>query len=248
VNGDFEAGNLSSWTVSGSVSVVPDGPAGYFAQLSSNANLYTAPIDITSNAQTLTFEVGPTGSGCVYVYALTGPTYSSSKQLDPACATTEWRTHVINVTGWAGQSIKLRLRSIGTTMVDNVGVMRVAFDQWDVSGSDDWIPELLPDGLGGYFGRVPNALAPTTGAFQVPAGSATLSFNRRVASGGIYNVYVRCGPTFARCGRIVTNDNAGGGEWFTKEVSLAAWQGQVIKVEFYNAGTFDIDSVEVSAP
>jgi hypothetical protein len=43
----------------------------------------------------------------------------------------------------------------------------------------------------------------------------------------------------------VTNDSASAGLWVTKEVNLSAYAGQVIKLEFYNAGTFDLDSLEL---
>ncbi|HXH21494.1 MAG TPA: S8 family serine peptidase [Dehalococcoidia bacterium] len=246
-NHGFDSGDLSGWSASGGVAVQDGGPGGFFAALTNGSSLLSAPFDVPAGAQTLSIDIGFLGgSACLSLSVLSGPDYTTSTGVSPAdCGSSGWRTRAINVTTWGGQSIRLRVQSSGTTGLDNAGVMRVVLDQWDVSGPAGSVPELMSGGPDGSYGRAPNAMAPVTAAFQVPGGNVTLTYKRRVASGGIYNLYVLCGPTFTRCQRVVTNDSASAGQWVTKEVNLSAYAGQVIKLEFYNAGTFDLDSLEL---
>jgi hypothetical protein len=244
-NNGFETRDLTGWTTTGAVSVVAGGPSGFYAQLSNAASVYSAPFDLPLDAQTLTFDQGFFGpNSCVTAYVLSGPTYATSTQVTPShCASSGWSTRTLNVTQWAGQSIKVRLWGAGATGVDNVAIVSVVLDQWDVSGSPNWVPLLLPDGPAGNFASIPNAVAAISPAFVVPQGQVTVSFARRLAAGGLVSVYVRCGPTFARCGTIITNDTASPGQWLQRSASLATWQGQTVKLEFYNAGTVDLDSI-----
>ncbi len=217
--------------------------------MTNGGRLTSSPFDVPGGAQLLTYDVGTfSGSACLTGYIWSGPDYATSSQLKPSdCGTGGWRTRSVNITGWAGQSIKLELRGSGSTAIDNVGVMEVAIPDWDVTGSSGWIPLLLPDGPDGNYASVPNGMAPITASFLVPQGQVTLSYDRRVVS-GLYNVYVRCAPTFARCGTIVQNDKLSIGQWLNRQVSLSGWSGQVVQLEFYNAGTLDIDSVNLIVP
>jgi hypothetical protein len=126
--------------------------------------------------------------------------------------------------------------------------MGVVLDQWDVSAATGSVPELVTGGPDGNFGRAPNAMGPISAAFEVPQGSVTLTYSRRVASGGLYNLYVLCGPSFVRCERVVTNDGEAAGQWLTRQVDISAYAGQVIRLEFYNAGVFELDGVNLLVP
>jgi subtilisin family serine protease len=249
VNHDFESGNLAGWTVSGSVTVQNNGPFGAFASMSHGNTITSSPFDVPPNAQTLSVDAVYLGStGCLTIYVLSGPTYATSTKMNSNCGSTGWFRRTINVTQWSGQSIRLKLESSLKVGVDNAGLMTVVLDQWDVSAGTGALPELVAGGPDGNFGRAPNAMAPISAAFEVPQGNVTLTYSRRVASGGLYNVYVLCGPGFVRCERIVTNDGESAGQWLTRQVDISNYAGQVIKLEFYNAGTFDLDAVDLLVP
>ncbi len=247
-NYDFESGTLAPWTPSGAVSVQQGGPSGSYARLPNVAFIVSAPFVVAPDAQTFTVDVGFFApNSCIGVEILAGPNFPMVAQLPADCGTSAWHTKSVNVTQWAGQTIEVRLRGAGTTGIDNAGVMHVVLDRWDVSGAAAWIPERRNDGPSANYGRVPNAVSPVSAAFQLPAGHVTLSFSRRVSIYGGYNLVVHCGATFAACGRVVTNDSASPGQWLAKSADLSQWQGQVIKLEFVNAGVFDLDSLQVTA-
>jgi subtilisin len=246
-NFDFETGDLSSWTISGGVTVEAGGPSGAYARLTNASNITSAPFQVPLDAQTFTVDIGffeP--NSCIGIDILSGPSFGTTTTIPSDCGSSGWHTASVNVTTWAGQMIEVRFNGARTTGIDDAAVMHVILDQWDVSGSATWIPErLTEDGLD-YFGRVPNAVKPMTAAFELPVGQVTLTYRRRVSSGGGYNLYVHCGASFTSCKRVVTNDSASAGQWVTKSVDLSQWQGQVIKLEFYNAGTFDLDSLQIT--
>jgi hypothetical protein len=229
------------------VTVLPDGPSGYYARIPNGGALTSSAVPIPVDAQIFTVDVGFLAAGsCVGVDILYGPTFSSVSSLPADCGSSGWHTKSVNVTQWDGQTVKVRVRAAGTPAIDNAGVLNVVLDRWDVSGSTTWLPRLIDDGAGGNFGSFNSSIAPISGAFVVPTGAVTLSFDRRVAVNGGYNLFVHCGPAFASCARIVTNDTGSPGQWLHKTVDLTPWQGQVIKLEFYNAGTFDLDSLVIT--
>jgi hypothetical protein len=248
-NSDFESGDLTSWTASGAASVQPDGPTGSYARLTNGSSITSSPFDVPANAQTFTIDIGFFSSNsCIGVDVLSGTTFGTVTQLPADCGASGWHSKSVNATQWAGQTIEVRLRAAGNPGVDNAAVMRVVLDQWDVSGSVTWIPEQRFDGPSGAYGRVPNSVKPATAPFQLPAGPVALTYNRRVSVNSGYNLYVHCGPTFGVCARVVTNDSASAGQWIAKTVDLSQWQGQVVFLEFYNAGTFDLDTLELVVP
>jgi hypothetical protein len=246
-NFDFETGDLTSWTTTGTVSLDSGGPGGFFAHLNNAASITSAPISLPADAQTLTVDIGFLGPGsCVGVDILYGPTFGSVTSMPADCGSSGWHTKSLNVTQWVGQTVKLRVRAAGTPAVDNAGLLYVVMDRWDVSGSASALPVVVDDGADGHHGSFANGIAPMSGAFVVPAGTVTLSFDRRVATYGGVSVFVHCGATFSSCARVITNDTATPGQWVHKTVDLTPWQGQTIRLEFYNAGQFDLDSLTVT--
>jgi RHS repeat-associated protein len=251
-NHDFGTGDFTSWSKTGTATIQSGGVDGNYARFDSiGSTLTTAAFTVPANAQTLTFKHVhlASGSNCIFGWILYGPTYTSSTSLDNACGTSTegWKTQTINVTLRAGESIKLKFQGSPDRGIDTVGLMEVTLPHWDVSGNDDWLPELKTDGPAGNYGRVTNAIVPISEAFTVPANATTLRYARRVAaSGGIYNLWARCAPSYNRCnsentiqGAIILNDDDEPGEWVEKEVYIGDFAGQTIKLEFYNAGVFD---------
>lgn len=248
-NNGFETGDLTGWTATGVVSVQSGGPGGMYARLGNIATLVSAPFDVPASAQTLSFDIGYfSTSSCLTADVLYGANYATSKQLTPSnCGSAGWLTRSINVTEWAGQSIKLRFTAAGQVGVDNAGSMRVVLDGWNVTGSYNWLPERLTDGPNGAYGRTASLVSPMTPPIALPSGTVALTYDRRLGSGGVLNVYVRCGPSFVQCATVVTNDMASPGLWLTRQINLSAWQGQTVIIEFYNAGTLDLDSLVVTS-
>ena len=111
-NNNFETGNLTGWTVTGTITAESGGPAGssYYAKMTNGSTLTSSAFTVPSNAQTLTFDrTFITGSSGITVKVAPGPTYSTWTQvyIESSGSTQPWTTKSFNVSQWQGQSIKL---------------------------------------------------------------------------------------------------------------------------------------------
>jgi len=126
-NHDFETGDFTGWTRSGTTSMQSDGTHGYWAKLQASGTIITDAFTVDSSATGFAFDMGylsTSGYSWVKVYALTGPTYSTSTLIgDVYCNNCGyWTRYSINASAYLGQSIKLKFYRFG----GDVGIDDVA--------------------------------------------------------------------------------------------------------------------------
>ncbi|HRA47139.1 MAG TPA: DUF6531 domain-containing protein, partial [Thermomicrobiales bacterium] len=168
-NADFATGTFTGWTATGGTKTTIEttgGPDGNWAKLTgSSSTITSAAFTPESDAQAITFAFGAlttSGNTSVYVYILSGATYSTSTLEETyACtACNAWYTKTVNISAYVGQSIKLKLvRGAGTLGLDRITKQILVPDLTIV---DSFSVEL--DGSDPYLSLADKA---TTSAFTV---------------------------------------------------------------------------------
>jgi YD repeat-containing protein len=112
------------------------GPTGDYLQLSGTTNnVVSAPIAVDANAQNMSIDVQLV-SGVAALEVLSGPTFGTATQLEAYSSVGGWSTKTYGITQYAGETIKLRMKTTVSTTVrwDNAGLFYNVIPGWTVSG------------------------------------------------------------------------------------------------------------------
>ncbi len=240
---------LVGWTSYGLVGQ-PDGPTGKYAELKSGADMDSPAFSFPTAAQTLSFDrVLPAASTAIGVRVATAPDYSTWTPVyseSSGSGSQPWTTKTLNLSQWAGQSIKLRFEGTGTVGVDNAGIMKVALPNWSLNISDyGEVPTVESGGPSGNYARLYGGNHNVfTGAFTVPSFPPELQFRRTFLVGNSsLSVAVMSGPNFENLTSAYAESGGSGPQpWAVKSFSVSSWGGQTIKLQVIgNTGEVGFD-------
>jgi hypothetical protein len=229
-NNDFETGDFTGWTVTGSPSIQSDTPHGYWARFGSNAQiLVSTAVTVPSDPHALVYEVhyqSTTVYSWVDVYVLSGTDYATSTLVkgDKCFACGYWSTSYIDLTAYAGQSIKFKFRSTSSPVgIDDVRVEDV-FPGFTASGDYARRSE-SSDHFASLNDNAWIATDPFTLDDSAQFGTVEL---KGKASNSTYNIAIATGPSYGTWTTLMTGTP--GTSWQTVSLNVAAYAGQSVKI------------------
>jgi RHS repeat-associated protein len=241
-NGDFESGDFTGWTVTGSPSIQSDPTHGYWARFGSNSQvLVSSAVTVPSDPHALVYDVNyqsTTVYSWVDVYVLTGPDYATSTLLknDKCFACGYWSTSYIDLAAYTGQSVKFRFRSYSSPVgIDDVRIEDV-FPGYDSSGNYARRTE-GSDHVASLGNNAWIATDPFTLDDSAQFGTVEL---QGAASNSQYNVAIATGPSFGTWTTL--SSGVTGTSWHTVSFNIAAYAGQQVKIRVkstYGTNRFD---------
>jgi hypothetical protein len=205
-NNNFETGDLTGWTVTGTVTVEAGGPGSslYYARMTNHSVITSSAFSIPTNAQVISFDRQfIDGSDGVKLEIAPGPSYSTWTQIyvETNGPISPWTTKRANITSWAGQSVKARFTATRLIGIDNAAVLSVIHPSWTtwVAGTPySNVPEEPPDGPSGNYSKLDNGEKIWTSPFTIPANGTTIAEIRRTyftGSSGL-SIYVLTAPDY----------------------------------------------------
>jgi RHS repeat-associated protein len=226
-NGDFETGTFEGWTQTGTPTIQTDPTHGYWARLGSDGqDITSSAVAIPQTAQSLVAEIYFQGQNSwVEIYALSGPNFETSTQLKyEYCSNCGWQTRFLDLSGYRGQTIKLRFRArYAPVGIDNVQIQQI-FPGYQLSGD---IARLSAGG--NTYARVSEGASMTSPAFALdPAAQYGTVDVKGAISSAQYKVYVAAGPSFSTFTEVLFG--FGSSDWQTVRFNLSSWAGQQIEV------------------
>jgi RHS repeat-associated protein len=195
------------------------------ALLDDNSWIATDPFTLDEAAQFGTVEVKGNAGNSQYSIAIsTGPSFSTWTTLSQGSAPTSWTIKTLNIASYAGQQVKIRVRSeYNWTQFDDV----LASQTSDIPG---WKPtgttSRVTDGTNHY---VSNYGTLTSVPVQIPAGAQNATFRLRSSteSTGITIDLLR-GPSFSE--EVQLEFLSVPASWTTVTVGVTAYAGETVKL------------------
>lgn len=238
-NHNFETGDLSGWVTVGSPTTVADPSGGTAGLLLNSADrLVSSELVVAGSSADLTFDVGyvqTSGYSYLFVYALSGPTFSTVTQLGYAscfsCGT--WEQKTFSLSNFADQSIKLEFRAfIGWDVaIDNVAIETVGdIPNWETTGKASYLEE-----NGGSLQLDGSSASAKSDVISVVPGAERIRFDaRRNDFAGQLLVDVRHGPNFSESTNVFS-ENLTNDTFESRTFDVGEWSGQDIQLEFKGA-------------
>ncbi|HLC23193.1 MAG TPA: hypothetical protein VJL08_01985, partial [Dehalococcoidia bacterium] len=230
-NYNFETGDFSGWTVSGTASIQSDAPHGYYAKLGASATIISSAFTVDSAAQAFVLDVGylaTSGWNEVKVYALTGPDYATETLLATLRCTSScvyWKTAYIDASAYLGQSIKLKFaRTYGDVGLDAVRG-HIPFPSHTVTGTFSRETEAG----GNVYARLGYNSSLTSAAFTLAPDAQYATVRIKNLSNASYYIYVLSGPGFGTSTQVTYGTAPSA--WQDVRFNVSSWQGQQIKIK-----------------
>lgn len=227
---------LIGWTTHGLVGQ-PEGPSDLYAELKSGADIDSPAFTFPSSAQTLSFDrVLPSAGTGLGVRVATGPNYDTWTPVytESAGASSQpWTTKTINLSDWAGDSIKVRFEGTGTIGIDNAAIISVALPGWGLSNEENEVPTVESGGpSGNYVELYGSSHDIYTGAFTVPDNALALQFRRTflTSSSGL-GIAVMSGTDFEDLTSVYAESGSSTEPWAVKSFGVGTWAGDTIKLK-----------------
>lgn len=245
-NANFETGAFSGWTTAGTVNMQSNTAQGYYGRLQSSGILTSDAFTVDAAAQQVVFEVGyltTNNYSWFELYALTGPGYATETKIaeDNCSSCGYWVTYGVNIAAYAGQSIKLKFKQrFGSVGIDAVR-MRVLLPGYTFPGKITRVDEAN----GNVYARISKDASVITAAFMVDgsAQSATAAMTGASTVSDQYKIEVLSGPTFATVTQVWL-DTSTPDAWYTVQMNLSPWQGQLIKMRVTGLyGAVGVDNI-----
>lgn len=201
-----------------------------YAVFTSGGILITEPFTVDSSAQLGTVQARKSGtySAYFYIYALSGVDYSTETQLFyGSTSSTTWETIHYNLSGFAGQSIKLKYRKygVGTGHLDDLAAQRVEVVDWDGVTEDARVEEEA----GNHYVSTNGELY--SHPFTLPADVDHLLLRYRGGSSTtIFRIRLFGGPSYDD-ELFVVQENGEQGVWNTLKIGVGDYAGQSVKIK-----------------
>ncbi|MEZ4617249.1 MAG: hypothetical protein R2867_17300 [Caldilineaceae bacterium] len=246
-NADFESGDFTGWTTSGSTSIQSDATQGYWAQLQTNGKIVSDPFTVDSAAQQITFLVNHASSSTsgFHVYIHSDPSYSTrTRLLIDSCANCGWVPYSVDISAYAGQSVKIEfLRSSGTIGIDN-SQQAVLFPNYTATGS---LARIVEAGGNGYA-RLGSSGTLTSAPFTIGSSvqQLSLSLSGLTTRSDQYRVELLSDPNYSTATQLGLGTVSDSWQQFAYNVS--AWQGQAVKLRIasvYSLGAVGVDEIGI---
>jgi RHS repeat-associated protein len=208
------------------------------AQLASGSTLTTAPFTVHADAQSGSVELRAETTNAQYqLQVATGPSFSTYTTLDSGVAPTAWAPVRFALSAYAGQQIKLRVRSAyGWMQADDIGLQARDLADWTVTG----LATRVDDGTGNHHAAIRGSI--TSSAFTLPTDVQDFSFRMRSEGTSTQvTVNVLRGPDFATVTQIFYGQATS--SWQSVTTGVAPYAGETVKLQVIRGigGTLDVD-------
>lgn len=215
----------------------------HVASLGNNAWIATDPFTLDNSAQFGTVELQGAASNSQYNIAIaTGPSFGTWTTLSSGVTGTSWHTVSFNIAAYAGQQVKIRVKSTySTNRFDEIlGSQTTEIPHWAPVGSATRTEE-----AGNHFILSNGSL--TSNAAQLPADVQNVSLRLRSAASVSY-VYVELlrGTGFSEVIQLGVPEV--GSSWTTVKYSLSPYAGETVKLKIRRAtgsSDFHVDDAGV---
>ena len=243
-NHDFSTGTLEGWAATGTVVIDSDPEHGSFARLGSSGVLTTAPFTVTSEAQQLWVEIGflhTTSTSYVDIYVLRGALFGSETKLRTLyCMNCGWQLAALDLTSYAGESIKFKFkRNGGTIGIDDVRPV-VALPGYSASGTvtrengaEDQVYASIASG--GILVSAPFTLTADSQYVQIRMSGLSAASDQ-------VQIHVLSGAGYLTSTQVASTSAIDA--WSDARLLLTAWKGQSIRLKITcSYGKVGVDDV-----
>lgn len=200
-----------------------------YARLLDEGVLITSPFTVDAETQLASIQARKAGTSHFYLYieVLSGTGYITVTEVfSNGTNSASWAPIFINLSAWAGESIKLRIRQYGVSNghIDDLGLQRVEIPEWDVTG-DTRREEESGNHVIATNGKL------TSQPFTLPEDIQHLLIPYRAASSlGIFWIRLLGGPDFSEelfTVQVTSTDP----DWHTETIGVEDYAGQTVKLQ-----------------